>query len=85
MVINVEYFWLYFNWLRYLVLVIFCSYGSICVNYIVGLFGEVLFMDDKVWLVKDYFFSKVIEWIFNELVFFGFFVNIVKINIDVLK
>lgn len=42
-------------------------------------------MDDKVWLVKDYFFSKVIEWIFNELVFFGFFVNNVKINIDVLK
>lgn len=42
-------------------------------------------MDDKVCVVKDYFFIKVIKWIFNELVFFGFFVNIVKINIDVLK
>lgn len=66
-------------------LIIPCSYGSIRVNYTVGLSGEALSTDDKVRSVKDHLLSKATEWTPNEPVFSGFPVNTVKTNTDASK
>lgn len=67
------------------VLIIPCSYGSIRVNYTVGLAGDALSTDDKVRSVKDHLLSKATKWTPNEPVFSGFPVNIVKTNTDASK
>lgn len=61
------------------------SYGSIRVNYTVGLSGEALSTDDKVRAVKDHLLSKATKWTPNEPVFSGFPVNTVKTNTDASK
>lgn len=61
------------------------SYGSIRVNYTVGLSGEALSTDDKVRSVKDHLLSKATEWTPNEPVFSGFPVNTGKTNTDASK
>lgn len=61
------------------------SYGSIRVNYTVGLSGEALSTDDKVRSVKDHLLSKATKWTPNEPVFSGFPVNTVKTNTDASK
>lgn len=61
------------------------SYGSIRVNYTVGLAGDALSTDDKVRSVKDHLLSKATKWTPNEPVFSGFPVNIVKTNTDASK
>nr|XP_022321026.1 coadhesin-like isoform X3 [Crassostrea virginica] len=58
------------------------SYGSIRVNYSVGLSGEAVSTAERVRSVKDLLLNKATQWTPNEPVFAGFPVSVLKTKED---